>query len=58
MLGDERAGLTAEQRSICQHIVRIPMAGGMDSLNLSVAGSLLMYQVYRSPPLAPDADHW
>src|SRR5215471_12934767 len=49
MLGDERSGLTGEQRSICHHIVRIPMAEGIDSLNLSVAGSLLMYQVYRSP---------
>jgi len=49
MLGDERAGLSQDQRSPCHHIVRIPMADGTDSLNLSVAGSLLMYQVYRSP---------
>jgi TrmH family RNA methyltransferase len=50
ILGDERAGLSGEQRSICHHIVRIPMVDGTDSLNLSVAGSLLMYQMYRSPP--------
>ena len=50
ILGGERSGLTQEQRSICQHIVRIPMVEGMDSLNLAVAGSLLMYEVFRSSP--------
>ena len=48
MLGGERKGLTEEQRAMCHHIVRIPMADGIDSLNLAVAGSLLMYEVFRS----------
>jgi len=48
MLGSERKGLTDEQRSMCNCIVRIPMAEGMDSLNVAVAGSLLMYEVFRS----------
>jgi RNA methyltransferase, TrmH family len=48
VLGTERSGLTEEQRRICQRIVRIPMVDGMDSLKLAVAGSLLMYQVFRS----------
>lgn len=48
MLGGERKGLTDEQRGLCSRIVRIPMAGGMDSLNVAVAGSLLMYEVFRS----------
>ena len=47
MLGHERSGLTDEQRSLCQQIVRIPMATGSDSLNLAVAGSLLLYAVFR-----------
>lgn len=47
MLGGERKGLSADQRSICDQIVRIPMAEGMDSLNVAVAGSLLMYEVFR-----------
>ena len=42
MLGHERSGLTDEQRSLCRQIVRIPMVGGADSLNLAVAGSLLL----------------
>jgi TrmH family RNA methyltransferase len=48
VLGDERRGLTAQQNDMCDYIVRIPMEGKADSLNLGVAGSLLMYEVYRS----------
>jgi RNA methyltransferase, TrmH family len=47
-LGEERHGLTQQQRDFCQHLVRIPMVGMADSLNLGVAGSLLMYEIYRS----------
>jgi TrmH family RNA methyltransferase len=49
MLGNERSGLTDEERSLCDQMVRIPMVGGTDSLNLGVAGSLLLYAVFRSP---------
>jgi TrmH family RNA methyltransferase len=48
LFGNERSGLTDEQRSLCQQIVRIPMVGGTDSLNLAVAGSLVLYAVFRS----------
>ena len=48
VLGEERQGLTPQQREMCDHLVYIPMVGGADSLNLGVAGSLLMYEVYRS----------
>ena len=54
LLGNERSGLTDEQRSLCQQIVRIPMVGGADSLNLAVAGSLLLYTVFRSTVRAHD----
>lgn len=50
-LGEERQGLTQQQRELCQHLVRIPMTGAVDSLNLAVAGSLIMYEVYRSQKL-------
>jgi RNA methyltransferase, TrmH family len=50
-LGEERQGLTENQRNSCQHLVRIPMVGTADSLNLAVAGSLLLYEVYRSKTL-------
>ena len=41
-------GLTPAQRGLCTDLVRIPMEGAADSLNLAVAGSLLMYEVYRT----------
>lgn len=29
-LGEERQGLTQQQRELCQHLVRIPMTGAVD----------------------------
>ncbi len=55
LLGNERSGLTEEQRSLCQQIVRIPMVGGADSLNLAVAGSLVLYAAFRSTAEPNDA---
>lgn len=48
MLGNERSGLTPDEKSVCQQLIRIPMCEGIDSLNVAVAGSLLMYEVFRS----------
>ena len=48
VLGEERQGLTPLQRDLCSDLVRIPMVGGADSLNLGVAGSLFLYEVYRA----------
>lgn len=47
LLGEERGGLTTEERALCHQLVRIPMVAGSDSLNLGVAGSLLLYAVAR-----------
>ena len=51
-VGSERHGLTPEMERACDEIVRIPMSGCLDSLNLAVAGSLLLYEAYRQryPP--------
>lgn len=48
MLGNERSGLSADEKNLCQKLVRIPMTEGVDSLNVAVAGSLLLYEVFRS----------
>lgn len=52
LLGDERRGLSEAQLSLCDATVRIPMVGGVDSLNLAVAGSLMLYEVFRRGRLA------
>jgi TrmH family RNA methyltransferase len=45
--GSERVGLTPDQLAICDEVVRIPMAGAVDSLNLSIATALVLYEVAR-----------
>jgi len=53
VLGEERSGLTPFLRHLCADLVRIPMAAAADSLNLGVAGSLFLYEVYRAKSARP-----
>jgi TrmH family RNA methyltransferase len=46
MIGGERRGLSDDQRELCDALVRIPMRGRCDSLNLAVAASVLLYEVH------------
>ncbi|MBX3187773.1 MAG: RNA methyltransferase [Labilithrix sp.] len=52
VLGGERKGMSPAARRACDVVVRIPMVGRTDSLNLAVAGSVLLYEVWsqRHPP--------
>ncbi|MCZ6836408.1 MAG: hypothetical protein O7G85_11595 [Planctomycetota bacterium] len=57
MIGDERQGLSPRQRDCCDQLVRIPMQATTDSLNLAVASSVLLYEVWRSPePQSPPSE--
>jgi tRNA G18 (ribose-2'-O)-methylase SpoU len=42
-VGTEGAGLTPEAEAAADHRVRIPIAGGIDSLNLAVATGIALY---------------
>jgi len=46
-MGGERKGLPAEFQQLCDVMVRIPMVGRSDSLNLAVATSVLLYEVFN-----------
>jgi TrmH family RNA methyltransferase len=46
-MGWERAGLSTEEQGLCDRMVRIPMSGHCDSLNLAVATSVLLYEVFN-----------
>lgn len=48
VLGNERTGLSPELRDLCTDFVYIPMVENVDSLNVSIAGSVLMYEAMRS----------
>jgi len=47
LMGSERQGLPAEYLALCRQTVRIPMEGSCDSLNLSVAAGIILYEVYN-----------
>lgn len=47
VLGREGAGLHDLVRRACDHLLRIPMAGGVSSLNVSAAGAVALYEVFR-----------
>jgi 23S rRNA (guanosine2251-2'-O)-methyltransferase len=58
VLGREGAGLHDLVKRTCDHLLRIPMAGQVSSLNVSVAGAVVMYEAMRqrrqaaAPPVA------
>lgn len=47
VLGREGAGLHDLVRKTCDHLLSIPMAGHVSSLNVSVAGAVVMYEAMR-----------
>ena len=47
VLGREGAGLHDLVKKTCDHLLRIPMAGMVSSLNVSVAGAVVMYEAMR-----------
>lgn len=56
LLGNEGAGLSAEVTALATQTVRIPLAAGVESLNVAMAGALLLYEARRQRrPPAGDA---
>lgn len=45
MMGNEQAGLTNELRDVCTALIRLPMKGRADSLNLSIATGIMLYMI-------------
>ena len=56
LMGNERAGLPVHHHAVCDATVKIPMSGHTESLNLSVAASLILYELFdrrRNRPAGP-----
>ena len=51
VMGSEGSGLSDGIANACRTLVRIPMAGGTESLNLAIATALMLYEI-RRPRLA------
>ena len=47
VVGSEGKGMSRLTKESCDFLVRIPMAGKINSLNASVAGSILMYEAMK-----------
>jgi 23S rRNA (guanosine2251-2'-O)-methyltransferase len=47
VLGREGAGLHDLVKKTCDHLLRIPMTGGVSSLNVSAAGAVVLYEAAR-----------
>jgi 23S rRNA (guanosine2251-2'-O)-methyltransferase len=47
VMGREGDGLHELVRRTCDHLLRIPMAGGVTSLNVSAAASVVLFEAYR-----------
>jgi TrmH family RNA methyltransferase len=45
MIGAERGGMSEAQENLCDAVVRIPMFGRADSLNVAVAVGILAYEI-------------
>jgi len=48
LMGNEQSGLPETVEAECDELVRIPMMGAADSLNLASAASVMIYEVWRS----------
>ena len=47
LMGNEQAGLPPDYAARCETLVRLPMRGKADSLNVAVATGVLLYEVRR-----------
>ena len=47
LLGNEQAGLSDEAERRCDALVRVPMRGKADSLNLAAAAAIVLYDFWR-----------
>jgi TrmH family RNA methyltransferase len=48
LMGNEQAGLPPVLEDRCDELVRIPMAGRAESLNLAIAAGVMIYEVWRA----------
>jgi len=48
LMGNEQAGLTEALSGLCTQLIRLPMKGRADSLNLAVATGICLYEMNRA----------
>ncbi|HAJ37673.1 MAG TPA: hypothetical protein DCL15_18550 [Chloroflexi bacterium] len=48
ILGNEAKGMSVALKELCDQLVRIPITGAVNSLNVACAGSILLWDIYRN----------
>ena len=48
IIGNEAKGMSIKLKDLCDKIVKIPMAGNVNSLNVSCAASIIMWEIYKT----------
>lgn len=56
VLGNEAKGMSVALKNMCDRVVKIPISGSVNSLNVSCAGSILLWDVYRNSNTDPGTD--
>jgi len=47
IIGNEAKGMSIGLKEICDKIIKIPMEGNINSLNVSCASSIIMWEIYK-----------
>jgi TrmH family RNA methyltransferase len=47
VVGNEGAGIRPEMRALADHVVSVPLAAGVESLNVAVAAGIVLHEVRR-----------
>jgi len=48
IIGNEAKGMSVGLKVICDKIIKIPMEGNINSLNVSCASSIIMWEIYKN----------
>jgi TrmH family RNA methyltransferase len=48
ILGNEAKGMSVKLKDLCDKIIRIPLKGNVNSLNVSCAASIIMWEIFKS----------
>jgi TrmH family RNA methyltransferase len=47
IIGNEAKGMSVKLKEVCDKIIKIPMEGNVNSLNVSCAASIVMWEIYK-----------